>query len=306
MIRSRVSIGGLLFLTMACSLAAQQPIAPREGGTPAAGAVPAGQGRGRGGPDINTPRPIAGIDSVWIEELTWMEVRDFLKAGKTTAIISAGSTEQNGPYVPTGKHILVLRATSEAIARKLGNALVAPMIPFEPGGFSQSPGTIQVRQETFEALVEDEANSLKTNGFKHIILIGDSGGDQRGLENSAKKLTAAWAGSGVTVHYIPEYYKSWEAADGSWESLGVPIPKDAAGKPVSDGIHDDYSVNSIISTLDPAKIRYQERVAAKKDSINGQPLTPIAQTVANGKKLVDLRATLAVEAIKKALASSNN
>jgi len=297
----------LLALTMAVSLAGQQPSAARVG-VPAGTPAPAGaQGRGRGGPDMNAPRPIAGIDSVWIEELTWMEVRDFLKAGKTTAIISAGSTEQNGPYVPTGKHILVLRQTSEAIARKLGNALIAPMIPFEPGGFSQSPGTLQVRQETFEALVEDEANSLKTNGFKHIFLIGDSGGDQRGLENAAKKLTAAWAGTtDATVHYIPEYYKSWEAADGSWAELGVPIPKDANGKPVSDGIHDDYSVNSIIATGNPANIRYEQRVAAKKDSINGQPLTPIAQTVTNGKKLVDLRATITVEAIKKALASSNN
>jgi creatinine amidohydrolase/Fe(II)-dependent formamide hydrolase-like protein len=264
-----------------------------------------GQRRGERPPD-NTPRPIAAFDSVWIEDLTWMEVRDAIKAGKTTAIIPAGSTEQNGPYVPTGKHVLVLRATADAIARKLGNALVAPPMPFEPGGFSSSPGTIQVRLETFEALVEDEANSLKANGFKHVILIGDSGGDRQGLENVAKKLSAAWAGSGASIHHIREYYESWQAADGAWDSLGVPVPVGADGKKVSDGIHDDYSVNSIIATLDPQKIRYKERVAAKKDSINGQPISPIAKTVANGKKLVEIRANITVEAIKKAIASSSN
>ena len=50
----------------------------------------------RGGPDMQAPRPIDAFDSVWIEELTWMEVRDAIKAGKTTVIIPAGSTEQTG------------------------------------------------------------------------------------------------------------------------------------------------------------------------------------------------------------------
>ena len=85
---------------------------------------PAGQGGAGARPprrqfDLTTPRPIPARDSVWIEELTWMEVRDAMAAGKTTAIIAAGSTEQNGPYVPTGKHIYVLRATAESIARTL-------------------------------------------------------------------------------------------------------------------------------------------------------------------------------------------
>jgi len=244
--------------------------------------------------DLSTPSPIAAHDSVWIEELTWMEVRDHLKAGKTTALVVAGSTEQNGPYVATGKHVYVLRATAEAIARKLGNALIAPAIPFEPGNFSTTPGTLQLRQETYEALVEDESQSLKANGFKHIILLGDSGGNQRGLAAVAKKLATAWSGSDTTVHYIKEYYDSWEAADGAWASLGIP-------KTMDEGIHDDYSVNSIIATVDPEMIRFAERKAAGKASINGQTLLPIETTIANGRKLVEIRARITVDAIKKAL-----
>jgi creatinine amidohydrolase len=246
--------------------------------------------------DLTTPRPIAAADKVWIEELTWMEIRDAMKAGKTTALIVAGSTEQNGPYVPTGKHVFVLRATAAAIARKLGDALIAPAIPFEPGGFSTTPGTIQVRDTTYDALVEDQAESLKMNGFKHIILIGDSGGNQRGLERVATKLSTAWAGSGTSINYIKEYYDSWTAADGAWPSLGIP-------KTVDEGIHDDYSVNSIIATVDPEKIRFKQRQDAGKASINGQTLVPIETTISNGKKLVEIRANITVEAIKKALAA---
>jgi creatinine amidohydrolase len=246
--------------------------------------------------DLTTPRPIAAADKVWIEELTWMEIRDAMKAGKTTALVVAGSTEQNGPYVPTGKHVFVLRATAEAIARKLGDALIAPAIPFEPGNFSTTPGTIQVRDTTYDALVEDQSESLKANGFKHIILIGDSGGNQRGLERVAAKLSTAWAGSGTTINYIKEYYDSWTAADGAWPSLGIP-------KTMDEGIHDDYSVNSIIATVDPEKIRLKQRQDAGKASINGQTLLPIETTIANGKKLVEIRANITVEAIKKVLAA---
>ena len=83
--------------------------------------------------DLDTPRPIDALDTVWIEEMTWMEVRDAIADGKTTAIVAAGSLEQNGPYIPTAKHAYVLRATTEAIARQLGNALIAPMVRYEPG-----------------------------------------------------------------------------------------------------------------------------------------------------------------------------
>ena len=43
-------------------------------------------------------------DTVFVEELTWTEVRDALKAGKTTILFPTGGTEQNGPHMVLGKH----------------------------------------------------------------------------------------------------------------------------------------------------------------------------------------------------------
>ena len=79
-------------------------------------------------PDPESKRPIEAVDNVFIEDLTWMEVRDALRAGKTTVLVPTGGIEQNGPYLVTGKHNVVLRGTTEAIARKLGNCLVAPIV----------------------------------------------------------------------------------------------------------------------------------------------------------------------------------
>jgi creatinine amidohydrolase len=242
----------------------------------------------------DTPRPIAALDSVWIEELTWMEVRDAIKAGKTTVIIPAGSTEQNGPYVPTAKHAYVLRATCDAIARKLGNALVAPIIPYEPKGRGAvTAGTISVRQDIYEGLVADVAASLKQGGFKNIILIGDSGGNQRGLDAVSKKLSAEWNDGSANIYYIKDYYDSWVTVDKFVEDSGL--------KPVPEGIHDDYSVNSILMTVGPEKIRFDQRVAANKASINGISITPKEKTLEMGRKLVEIRANATVEAIRKML-----
>jgi len=74
----------------------------------------------QGGPDPRTPRVLPIHDSVWLEELTWMEVRDLIAGGKRTVIIPTGGVEQVGPYMVIGKHNVILRATMDAVARKLG------------------------------------------------------------------------------------------------------------------------------------------------------------------------------------------
>ncbi len=251
--------------------------------------------------NLDVPRPIAAIDSVWMEELTWMEVHDAIKDGMTTAIIAAGSHEQNGPYVATAKHGHVLEATTEAIARKLGDALIAPLILFEPGSpeTPRYPGTIPVRMETYKAILSDVATSLKQHGFEHIILIGDSGGNQRGLQEVTEELTAKWAGEDARIHFVREYYDSWQLSDRAVERV--------AGKAeVSEGIHDDYSVNAIIMTVDPTMVRHDQRVAAGKASINGISIEPKENTIRKGRRLVDIRATASVEAIQRAIEGSHS
>src|SRR4029434_4227884 len=59
-------------------------------------------------PAPKSPRRIAAVDSVFIEELTWMEVRDAMKAGKDTVIVATGGVEQNGPYLVTCQNTVVL------------------------------------------------------------------------------------------------------------------------------------------------------------------------------------------------------
>ena len=63
--------------------------------------------------EMIAPRPIAALDSVWMEELTWMEIRDAIKGGKTTGLILTGGVESNGPHLATGKHNFILKVMGD-------------------------------------------------------------------------------------------------------------------------------------------------------------------------------------------------
>ena len=122
------------------------------------------------------PNPLEPSDSVWIEDLTYMEVRDRIAAGATTAIVSTGGIEENGPFLATGKHNVILEALCPAIAEELGNALCAPIVPFvpegnidPPSGAMHFPGSFSVRDETYQALLEghrQQPSSARIHGHR--------------------------------------------------------------------------------------------------------------------------------------------
>jgi creatinine amidohydrolase/Fe(II)-dependent formamide hydrolase-like protein len=253
-------------------------------------------------PDPDGPRPIDALDTVFIEEMTWMEVRDALKAGKTTVLVATGGVEQNGPYLATGKHNYVLRATTEAIARKLGNALVAPIVPFVPEGdieppslHMKYPGTISLSEETYARLLTEICASLRAHGFAHIVLIGDSAGNQPGMKNVAARLNAEWKGGRSRVHFIPEYY-DFPAVARWLEQQGI--------KQMDEGLHDDFAMTAQMMAVDPNTVRMKQRIAAGKFRINGVDLAPADRTIAWGKKIIDFRAEATVKAIRQALAAN--
>lgn len=150
---------------------------------------------------------------VFVEDLAWPEIRDAIAAGATTAIYYAGSTEQNGPHMATGKHNFVARYVAGKIAQRLGNALVYPIMPFAPTGDAarktehmRFPGSVTVSDETYSAVARDVASSARAAGFRHILLMGDHGGGQRALEQVADELDGKWSAEGTRVYYIAEVY----------------------------------------------------------------------------------------------------
>ena len=155
--------------------------------------------------------------SVFVEELTWTELRDAIAAGATTVIVPVGGTEQSGPHMVLGKHNVRARVLAGRIAQSLGNALVAPVIAYVPEGRIDPPeahmrfaGTISIPENAFESTLEGAARSFRRAGFRDIVLIGEHGGYQKSLVRVAAKLDREWSASAVRVHAIEEYYRAAE------------------------------------------------------------------------------------------------
>ena len=154
-------------------------------------------------------------DTIWLDELTWTEVRDKIDGGTTTVIVATAGTEQNGPHMVLGKHKFIITEASERIARRLGNALVAPIVTYVPEGNLDPPsghmryaGAITLPNEHFMKLLEFTARSLAVHGFTDVVFIGDSGGNQRGMRVVSEMLNEEWANGGSRVHFAGDYYSN--------------------------------------------------------------------------------------------------
>ncbi len=249
--------------------------------------------------ELVMPRPLDALDSIWIEELTWIEIRDAIAAGKKSVIVPTGGIEQNGPYVAMGKHNYVLETACEDIARELGNALCAPIVKLvpegnidEPSGHMRYSGTISVQNETFEAVLEDVGRSLKVHGFENIIYIGDSGGNQRGQAAVAERLNTRW--TDARAHHIAGFYNNSGVIKYMNEELGIVEPS-------SDGVHDSYWITALQMVTDASTVRYKQRVAANKAMVNGVSIADLDKTVAVGKKLMQWRVDKTVALIRESI-----
>jgi creatinine amidohydrolase len=212
------------------------------------GAAEGGGGRGgrggRGAAPAERPRleptmetapagktPTSAPDTVFIDELTWEETRDAMKAGKLTVIVPTGGTEKNGYHMVTGKHNYVVTYAANQMARRLKNTLVAPTIQYVPEGNPDEsvPGEISLPSPAYDLLLDAAARSLKVHGFKEILFIGDSGGNQPGIKSVADTLNAEWKDAGVKVYALTDYYERSRLHYRAWLQAQFGYDEETAG-----------------------------------------------------------------------------
>jgi creatinine amidohydrolase len=234
-------------------------------------------------------------DTVFLEELTWTELRDQIRAGKTTVIVPIGGTEQNGAHMALGKHNLRVRYLSEKIARVLGNALVAPVIAYvpegalaPPTGHMRFPGTITVPEEAFDKILEYAARSFKLAGFHDIVFLGDHGSYQKDEKAVADRLNKEWAAQPIRVHGVEEYYRASETEFGR-------LLASKGYREEEVGTHAGLADTSLTLAVDPHLV-HTDRLQPG-DGANGDPRRSSAEL---GQLGVDLIVTRTVDAIRKA------
>ena len=219
--------------------------------------------------------------SIFLEDLTWTELRDEIAKGKTTIIVPIGGTEQSGPAMALGKHNRRVKLLSERIAVSLGNALVAPVIAYvpegslsPPSGHMRFPGTISVPEAAFELILEYAARSFKLHGFKDIVFLGDHGGYQANERNVANKLNREWAASNVRAHAVTQYYDATQIEF-------VQILKGQGFAMSEIGTHAGLDDTSLMLALDPNLVREDRLSTGSKfgvaDGVYGDPSSPLGK-----------------------------
>ena len=241
------------------------------------------------------------VNTVFIEEMTWTEVQEAIDRGATTVILPTAGTEQNGPHMVTGKHRYIIEEASDRIARELGDALVAPTVTYVPEGNVEPPsghmryaGTITLPNEFFMKLVEYAARSFRVHGFTDIALIGDSGGNQRGMEAVATMLNEEWGGEGSRVHFIGDYYANNGFRDWLVEQGEVPD---------SIGGHAGISDTSILLYVEPRHIRQDRLAPGGGFEGSGVSGNPTRASVEYGEVGMRMRVDAAVRQIRAARGS---
>jgi creatinine amidohydrolase/Fe(II)-dependent formamide hydrolase-like protein len=154
-------------------------------------------------------------------------------------------------------------------------------------GHMAYPGTISVPDGVFAAVVEAAAASFKAHGFKMIVLLGDSGGNQAPQRAVAAKLGKAWAKDGVSVLNADAYY----AANG-----GEALLRDEGETPATIGTHAGIRDTSELLAVLPSGV---DLARARADA-EGATGNAARATRERGERLLALKVETAVAEIRKA------
>ena len=109
--------------------------------------------------------------SIFMPEMTNLQVREYLEGGGRTVIVPVGSTEDHGDHGPLWTDVYIPLEVARRAAHEL-EALVAP-----PLGFGLAPdhrgasGLVHLRLQTFVSLIRDVCVTLVQSGFRRIVLL---------------------------------------------------------------------------------------------------------------------------------------
>ena len=254
-------------------------------------------------------------EQVEIELMTYPEIYSAIHDhGKTTVLVYNGGTEQRGPHAVLGGHTFMARAIAPMVARKLGNALVAPVLPFSvnpAGGVDpKMPGSVALAPELFQKVNEAVVDSMAKNGFKNIVLMGDHGGGQEELAKLAETLDAKYRTQGIHVYFCGDVYEKSRREFAEWlTSKGLPLSNHGGISDTSTMLYlqpaSGQWVRSIYKTTigDPVLPPGQRPDPRTPRVNNGVTGDPRPSTPEIGKLVVDMKVTNAVAQIQKLIAA---
>jgi creatinine amidohydrolase len=152
-----------------------------------------------------------------------------LVGNDTTLVVPVGSTEQHGPHLPLDTDTRIATAVADAVARRLGTAVVAPPICYGASGEHQEfPGTVSIGTEALRIFLVEYGRSA-CGWANRLVFVNGHGGNVDALRAAVVLLRA-------------------ESRDAVWFSCTAPGADPHAG----------HTETSVLLALSPAEVRTGE------------------------------------------------
>jgi len=114
---------------------------------------------------------------VSMAELDWVTYQASVSEGEAIIFLPIGALEQHGPHMSMNPDVLIPTAISEAVAKQLNNAMVAPAIAYgyksqqQSGGGNHMSGTTSLDGQTLLHTVRDIIKELARHGSRKIVMM---------------------------------------------------------------------------------------------------------------------------------------
>jgi creatinine amidohydrolase len=193
--------------------------------------------------------------------MTWPEVEAAIRNGKRTAVVVAASSEQHGPHLPEATDAILGEELAGRLARRLGDALVAPVI--RPGCSEHHmsfAGSLTIAPEVLMAILDAYVASLRRHGFTRIVVTSSHGGNFPVL--------AEWKRRQASDVLVVDDF------EGFAEALFAALAR--SGREDRGGPHADLGETSAVLAVRPELVRMDRAVAGRTDP------TPLPEVLEKG------------------------
>lgn len=263
----------------------------------------------RGIPIKNDDMELKSMNTLKLEEMTWMDIWEKIDNGFDTVIIPIAAIEQHGPHLPLNTDVLLGEAMAEQTAQRLGNALVAPAV--RPGCSDHHldfAGSLSISEELMDKIICEYCKCYEKHGFKVIVLLPSHGGNFIPVQKTSERLKREYEPKGIKIVPLADLERlvrlsckalipygftpqqvGWHA--GAGETTGVMALRPELVK--EDRFVEGYTGNE----LEFMKLMVGGMKAVSSNGILGDPRGSTAEM---GKKLLECVADDYAELIRKA------
>ncbi|MCK4400165.1 creatininase family protein [Candidatus Bathyarchaeota archaeon] len=136
-------------------------------------------------------------DSVWLENLTWMEAEEAFNLYEVVVIPLGARTKEYGPHLPLNNDWIMAEYLTERVASEVP-VIIMPTLQYGYyPSFTEYPGSVTLNLETFRDVVAEICLSLSNYGMKKFYVLNTGISTLRGLEPAREELEK----HGVALRY---------------------------------------------------------------------------------------------------------